>query len=60
MNKIEFYVDLNCDFNVLMVGEISFLVMFVNISVLLYECFIDINWVGFYLFEDDILVFGLF
>lgn len=60
MNKIEFYADLNRDFNALMAGEISFLVTFANISALLYERFIDINWVGFYLFEDDILVFGLF
>ncbi|QOV70587.1 GAF domain-containing protein [Citrobacter sp. BDA59-3] len=60
MNKIEFYADLNRDFQALMAGETSFLATLANTSALLFERLSDVNWAGFYLLEDDTLVLGPF
>lgn len=56
MNKIEFYADLNRDFQALMAGETSFLATLANTSALLFERLSDVNWAGFYLLEGDTLV----
>ncbi|MCL5497988.1 GAF domain-containing protein [Escherichia coli] len=60
MNKIEFYADLNRDFQALMAGETSFLATLANTSALLFERLSDVNWAGFYLLEGDTLVLGPF
>ncbi|XWJ90371.1 GAF domain-containing protein [Phytobacter ursingii] len=60
MNKIEFYADLNRDFQALMAGETSFLATLANTSALLFERLSEVNWAGFYLLEGDTLVLGPF
>lgn len=60
MNKTELYADLNRDFQALMAGETSFLATLSNTSALLYERLADVNWVGFYMLENDTLVLGPF
>ncbi|MNB72278.1 Free methionine-R-sulfoxide reductase [compost metagenome] len=60
MNKIEFYADLNRDFQALMTGETSFLATLANTSALLFERLSDVNWAGFYLLEGETLVLGPF
>ena len=60
MNKIEFYADLNRDFQALMAGETSFLATLANTSALLFERLSEVNWAGFYLLERDTLVLGPF
>lgn len=51
MNKIEFYADLNRDFQALMAGETRFLAMLANTSALQFERLEGVNWAGFYLLE---------
>lgn len=60
MNKIEFYAELNRDFQALMAGETSFLATLANTSALLFERLSGVNWAGFYLLEADMLVLGPF
>lgn len=60
MNKIEFYADLNRDFQALMAAETSFLATLANTSALLFERLSEVNWAGFYLLEGDTLVLGPF
>ncbi|BDH45473.1 hypothetical protein TUM12370_15170 [Salmonella enterica subsp. enterica serovar Choleraesuis] len=60
MNTQELYADLNRDFNALMSGETSFLVVLSNTSALLFERLAQVNWAGFYLLEGNQLVLGPF
>jgi len=60
MSKIEFYADLNRDFQALMAGETSFLATLSNTSALLFERLASVNWAGFYLLEGETLVLGPF
>ncbi|WP_312925246.1 GAF domain-containing protein [Atlantibacter hermannii] len=60
MNKVNFYADLNRDFQALMTGETSVLATLANTSALLFERLEGVNWAGFYLLEGDTLVLGPF
>lgn len=60
MDKHEFYAQLNRDFKALIANETSFLAIISNTSALLFERLENINWVGFYLVEENQLVLGPF
>lgn len=60
MNKEQFYAELKRDLNALLEGENHFIAALSNASALFNERLDDINWVGFYLMEDNQLVLGPF
>ncbi|MDX8000018.1 GAF domain-containing protein [Xenorhabdus sp. Reich] len=60
MNKNEFYRELTDSLVSLLSGEYDFIASLANASALLYERLDSVNWVGFYLVDDDTLVLGPF
>lgn len=54
------YLTLQRELRALLDGETHWLANLANTSALLYERLEDINWVGFYLLEEDELVLGPF
>ncbi|CEE94014.1 conserved hypothetical protein [Xenorhabdus nematophila str. Anatoliense] len=60
MNKNEFYQELADSLIALLSGEFDFIASLANTSALLYERLENVNWVGFYLVDDDTLVLGPF
>ncbi|TCW00004.1 GAF domain-containing protein [Biostraticola tofi] len=60
MNKKEFYAELLQDVSALIDGETHFIAAMANFSALLFERMEGVNWAGFYLLDDDILVLGPF
>ncbi|MDX7992374.1 GAF domain-containing protein [Xenorhabdus littoralis] len=60
MDKNEFYRELTDSLVSLLSGEYDFIASLANASALLYERLDSVNWVGFYLVDDDTLVLGPF
>ncbi|KLU16305.1 MULTISPECIES: GAF domain-containing protein [Xenorhabdus] len=60
MNKNEFYQELADSLMALLSGEYDLIASLANTSALLYERLDNVNWVGFYLVDDDTLVLGPF
>lgn len=60
MNKKEFYENLNLQLEGLVLSVPHRIANLANASALLYEQLEDINWAGFYLMEEGILVLGPF
>ncbi|WP_237386885.1 GAF domain-containing protein [Xenorhabdus sp. Sc-CR9] len=60
MDKNEFYQELENSLIALLSGEYDFIATLANTSALLYERLDTVNWVGFYLVDDDTLVLGPF
>ncbi|MFC0227141.1 GAF domain-containing protein [Serratia aquatilis] len=60
MTKEQFYAELKRDLNALLEGETHFIAALANASALLNERLNDVNWVGFYLMDDNQLVLGPF
>ncbi|CDL80887.1 GAF domain-containing protein [Xenorhabdus szentirmaii] len=60
MDKSKFYQEITDSLMALLSGEYDFIATLANTSALLYECLDDVNWVGFYLVEDDTLLLGPF
>ncbi|MBE8595315.1 GAF domain-containing protein [Xenorhabdus sp. BG5] len=60
MDKNEFYQELADSLMALLSGEYDLIASLANTSALLYECLDNVNWVGFYLVDDDTLVLGPF
>ncbi|RLM25289.1 Free methionine-R-sulfoxide reductase [Brenneria alni] len=60
MKKQQFYRDLVGDISSLIAGENRFITILANSSALLFERLDGVNWVGFYLLEQDSLFLGPF
>ncbi|PHM26387.1 GAF domain-containing protein [Xenorhabdus ehlersii] len=60
MDKNEFYQELADSLMALLSGEYDLIASLANTSALLYERLDIVNWVGFYLVDDDTLVLGPF
>lgn len=60
MKKEVFYTELKSDLNALIAGENNFIATLANVSALLFERLVDVNWVGFYLMDGSSLVLGPF
>lgn len=60
MTKEQFYAELKRDLGALLEGETHFIAALSNASALLNERLDDVNWVGFYLMDDQQLVLGPF
>ena len=60
MSKREFYEDLNMQLEGLITSVPHLIANLANASALLYEKLADINWAGFYLMQDGLLVLGPF
>ncbi|MDC9593845.1 GAF domain-containing protein [Xenorhabdus sp. IM139775] len=60
MDKNEFYQELTDSLMALLSGEYDFIASLANTSALLYERLDHVNWVGFYLVDNDTLVLGPF
>ncbi|WP_338882551.1 MULTISPECIES: GAF domain-containing protein [Xenorhabdus] len=60
MDKNKFYQELSDSLMALLSGEYDFIASLANTSALLYERLDNVNWVGFYLVDDDTLVLGPF
>jgi len=60
MNKAEFYQTLEAQVIALIADEQDFIANMANISALLFEALVSVNWVGFYRVIDDQLVLGPF
>ncbi|MBK5142170.1 GAF domain-containing protein [Budviciaceae bacterium BWR-B9] len=60
MNKKAFYTELHRDLAALIAGEPDLIATFANTSALLFERLEAVNWAGFYLLQDDVLVLGPF
>ncbi|MDC9604201.1 GAF domain-containing protein [Xenorhabdus griffiniae] len=60
MDKNEFYQELADSLMALLSGEYDLIASLANTSALLYERLSNVNWVGFYLVDDDTLVLGPF
>ncbi len=60
MSKKDFYAELARDLGALIEGEPNRIAALANASALLNERIEDINWVGFYLLENDTLILGPF
>ncbi|OTA20737.1 histidine kinase [Xenorhabdus beddingii] len=60
MDRNEFYKELTDSLMALLSGEYDFIASLANASALLYERLDNVNWVGFYLVDDDTLVLGPF
>ncbi|MBC8950151.1 GAF domain-containing protein [Xenorhabdus sp. TS4] len=60
MDKNEFYQELADSLMALLSGEYDLIASLANTSALLYERLDTVNWVGFYLVDDDTLVLGPF
>ncbi|AOM40353.1 GAF domain-containing protein [Xenorhabdus hominickii] len=60
MDKNEFYQEIADSLIALLSGEYDFIASLANTSALLYERLDNVNWVGFYLVDNDTLVLGPF
>ncbi|PHM63824.1 GAF domain-containing protein [Xenorhabdus ishibashii] len=60
MDKNKFYQELADSLMALLSGEYDLIASLANTSALLYERLEHVNWVGFYLVDDDTLVLGPF
>ncbi|AKJ42081.1 GAF domain-containing protein [Pragia fontium] len=60
MNKKAFYTELQRDLAALIEGESDLIALLANTSALLFERLENVNWAGFYLLRDDVLVLGPF
>lgn len=60
MNKKAFYTELHRDLAALIAGEPDLIATFANTSALLFERLEAVNWAGFYLLQDNVLVLGPF
>ncbi|CAM3791219.1 GAF domain-containing protein [Xenorhabdus thuongxuanensis] len=60
MDKNKFYQELADSLMALLSGEYDLIASLANTSALLYERLDNVNWVGFYLVDDDTLVLGPF
>jgi GAF domain-containing protein len=58
--KTEFYASLVAQLRSLLKGEYDFIANTANFSALVYHSLPDVNWAGFYLLHDDVLVLGPF
>lgn len=58
--KTELYASLSAQLRGLLKGEYDFIANAANFSALIYHSLPDINWAGFYLLQDDVLVLGPF
>ena len=59
-NKTEFYRDLSAQAKALISGETDSIANMANISALLFNALVDVNWVGFYRVLGTELVLGPF
>jgi GAF domain-containing protein len=60
MNKKAFYTELQRDLSALVDGESDLIALLANTSALLFERLEKVNWAGFYLLKDNLLVLGPF
>ncbi|CDG17445.1 GAF domain-containing protein [Xenorhabdus doucetiae] len=60
MDKNQFYQELADSLIALLSGECDFIASLANTSALLYERLDHVNWVGFYLVDNDTLILGPF
>ncbi|GKX52761.1 Free methionine-R-sulfoxide reductase [Budvicia aquatica] len=60
MNKQAFYTELHRDLTALISAENDLIATLANSCALLFERLEDVNWVGFYLLQSDVLVLGPF
>jgi len=58
--KSEMYALLDCQLAALTEGETDLIANLANMSALLFQALKEINWAGFYLMKDGMLVLGLF
>jgi L-methionine (R)-S-oxide reductase len=58
--KTEFYASLVAQLRGLLKDEYDFIANAANFSALVYNALPDVNWAGFYLLHDDVLVLGPF
>ena len=58
--KTEMYASLVLQLRSLLKGEYDFIANTANFSALVYNALPDVNWAGFYLLHDDVLVLGPF
>jgi len=58
--KTELYASLVAQLRGLLKGEYDFVANAANFSALIYHSLPDVNWAGFYLLQDDVLVLGPF
>jgi len=59
-SKAEFYAELQAQLAALLEGETDLIANTANMASLLYHALPDVNWVGFYLLKDGVLVLGPF
>lgn len=60
MDKKTFYTELHRDLSALVEGESDLIALLANTSALLFERLEHVNWAGFYLLHDNVLVLGPF
>ncbi|WON78800.1 GAF domain-containing protein [Serratia sp. UGAL515B_01] len=60
MTRKQFYAELKRDLQALLEGETHFIAALANASALLNERLSNVNWVGFYLIDDNQLILGPF
>ena len=60
MSKVQLYQRLAQQDDALMSGESNLIANLANLSALLFMELEDVNWAGFYLYEDEQLVLGPF
>lgn len=60
MDKKVFYTELHRDLSALIEGESNLVALLANVSALLFERLENVNWAGFYLLHDNVLVLGPF
>ncbi len=58
--KTELYASLVAQLRGLLKGEYDFIANAANFSALIYHSLPDVNWAGFYLLQDNVLVLGPF
>src|SRR6187397_2891352 len=58
--KTEMYASLVLQLRSLLKGEYDFIANTANFSALIYNALPDVNWAGFYILHDDVLVLGPF
>ena len=58
--KQEFYAELTATLRAMLTGERDWLANLANTSALVYQMLPDLNWVGFYLMREGMLVLGPF
>src|SRR5215510_6068435 len=58
--KSELYASLVAQLRALLKGEYDFIANAANFSALVYNSLPDVNWAGFYILHEDVLVLGPF